>query len=132
MLKVWRRPHPRNCKKSRSALLVSVFIFRNWTRTFICPRFCKASLALANGWHPGLDRLVANREASPSEQLREPTANWEEGPDKQDKKAVAVADPIAVTVEELTRPRTRAWGSIPSLAPKTQRSRKTGSGGNKQ
>src|SRR5713101_8278341 len=89
MLKVWKRPHPRNCKRLRSARLVSVSIFQNWTRTCICRRFCKASSGLGPGWHPGLDRLVVNREAPPSKQHREPMVNSGEG---QEKKAEAVAD----------------------------------------
>lgn len=79
MLKVWERPHPRSFKKLRSAHLVWVSIFQNWTRTFICRRFCKASSGLGTGWHPGLDRLVVNREAPLNEQLPEPMENSGEG-----------------------------------------------------
>src|ERR1035437_10061599 len=83
MLKVWKRPHPRNCKRLRSARLDSVSIFENWTRTFICRRFSKASSDPGAGWHPGLDRLVVNREAPLSEQLREPMGNSVEGQEKK-------------------------------------------------
>src|SRR2546428_9774601 len=121
MLKVWKRSHPPSCKRSRSARLVSVSIFQNWTRTCICRRFCKASSGLGTGWHPGSDRLVVNREAPPSERLREPMGNSGEG---QEKKAEAVADLLRSTSKigrnaDAVRLRIRDVGSIPIARSKT-------------
>src|SRR5216684_3437618 len=84
-------------------------------RTCICRRFCKASSSLGPGWHPGLDRLVVNREAPPSAQLREPMGNSGEG---QEKKAEAVADLLRSTSKiwrnaDAVRLRIRDMGSIP-------------------
>lgn len=114
MRKVWKRPHPRNCKRLRSARPVSVSISQNWTRTFICRRFCKASSGLEAGWLRGLDGLVVNREATLSEQLREPMGNSGEG---QGKKVAALANLPGRTLLRRRGSGFRTWVRFPSPAP---------------
>jgi hypothetical protein len=88
MRKGWRRLRRRSWMKLRSAPPDMAFIFRSWMRTSICRRFCRAFSGLGSGWHPGLDKRAANREAWPSKKLQEPMENWGEGQEKVNRSGV--------------------------------------------